>query len=247
MVLVVTLNHNQGKLTDNLVEQLKQEDTIPFTTWVIDNGSESDEKSQYTTHYIDKNKYFGGGFNYVLKRFNNSPQYDWLWFLNNDLIFNGYNIVKQMRKIAYVGDYDMLSPSITNSHQTPCHWKHMWNWHTGETRDAKWLDLQAPLLSQRLCEQIGQFPEELYLGWGLDFYSGMVCENNGWKVGVTDKIDITHLDSKTLKDGKVDNYTLEEFCADADRNMHEYFANTEDFQRFKEYRKWSETYSSNSF
>lgn len=246
MITVATLNHNQGKLTDNLVEQLKLESTLPFRIWVIDNGSISNERSKYTTHQLNKNRYFGGGTNFIFKEFNkNSDEY--LWLLNNDLIFNGHNIVRQMKEIAENGNYDMLSPSITNAHQEPCHWKHMWNWHTGGTRDAKWLDLQAPLLSRRLCEDIGQFPEELHLGWGLDFYSGMTCEDNDWKVGVTDNIDITHLDSKTLKDGKVSNYTLEEFCADADKNMHSYFANTEDFQRFKQYRSWSERYSPNDF
>lgn len=247
MVLVVTLNHNQGKLTDNLVQQLKNESTIPYGLWVVDNGSKSNERSKYTTHQLDENRYFGGGFNYVLKEFEKAQQYDWLWFLNNDLIFNGYNIVKRVKGIAEFYNYDMLSPSITNAHETPCHWKHMWNWHSDTIREAKWLDLQAPLLSRRLCNEIGQFPEELHLGWGLDFYSGMVCEDNKWNVGVTDKIDITHLDSKTLKDGKVDEYTLEEFCSDADRNMHSYFKNTEDFQRFKQYRSWSENYSPKDF
>lgn len=240
--LVVTLNHNQRELTDNLVNQLKREDTTKFGMWVVDNGSEKMEISKYTAIQLDDNTFFGGGFNHVLKKFLNMKDYDYLWFLNNDMIFNGNNIVNKMQSIATSG-YDLLSPSITTSEIRQCFWKQMWCWNTGETRDVKWIDFQAPMMSKRLAKEIVQFPQKLHMGWGLDFYSSIVCERNGWNVGVTDKINIVHLDSRTLKDGKVDGWNIDSYSQKADKNMREYFMHSDMWDEYERFRKWGIKYT----
>ena len=244
MILAVTLNHNQKDLTNNLVRQIRQETQTPYAFWVIDNGSKKHEQSEHTTHYVETNLYFGGGFNYVLDRFLQTD-YQYLWFLNNDLLFNGYGIIRKMEEVAKRENYQLLSPSITNAHPQQCHWRQMWNWNTEGTREVKFIDFQAPLMSRMLAEEITKFPELLHLGWGLDFYSGIVCDKFNWKIGVTDLVNLTHLDSRTLKDGKVENYTLNEFCAEAGSNMDMYFRSTDNYDTYSEFREWGAKYDLN--
>ena len=68
-MLIATLNHNLPKLTDNLVNQLKRD---PLFTqcelMVVDNGS-SEPLAKSTTHSLEQNIFFGGGFNTVLEYF----------------------------------------------------------------------------------------------------------------------------------------------------------------------------------
>ena len=87
-MLVATLNHNLPDLTDNLVEQLKRDPLFKeCELMVVDNGSK-EKLAAHTTHRLDQNIFFGGGFNVVLEYFL-STNHEYLYFLNNDLIFHG--------------------------------------------------------------------------------------------------------------------------------------------------------------
>ena len=62
-MLIATLNHNLPSLTDNLVDQLKRDPLFPeCELMVVDNGSKEALASS-TTHRLDSNIFFGGGFN----------------------------------------------------------------------------------------------------------------------------------------------------------------------------------------
>ena len=83
-MLVATLNHNLPDLTDNLVNQLKRD---PYFNQcelvVVDNGSK-EQLAKSTTHRLENNVFFVGGFNVVLDYFL-STNHEYLYFLNNDL------------------------------------------------------------------------------------------------------------------------------------------------------------------
>ncbi len=65
-MLIATLNHNLPEWTDNLVNQLKRDPYFAeCELMVVDNGS-SEPLAQSTTHHLDQNVFFGGGFNVVL-------------------------------------------------------------------------------------------------------------------------------------------------------------------------------------
>ena len=53
------------------------------------------------------------------------------------------------------------------------------------------------------------------IGWGLDFYTGCITEQNGWKTVVDDTHTICHLNSQTFAQNKID-IGVSEFCRNAE-------------------------------
>lgn len=239
-MLIATLNHNLPIWTDNLINQLKRD--ILFSEcelMVIDNGS-SDELAQNTTHRLSENIYFGGGFNVVLEYFL-STKHEYLYFLNNDLVFHGPAFLTTSLNEAKQSDAAVYSPSVINASIDQCHWKQMWNWGNG-LREVRWIDFQAPLLRRDILEKIQQFPNELIYGWGLDFYAGCIAETNGLKTIVSDNNTITHMNSLTFKENKI-NIGVSEFCRRAEIGMHTYFSNSIHKDLYFDLRTYGETYN----
>ena len=175
-MLIATLNHNLPELTDNLVTQLNRDPLIKdCELMVVDNGSK-DSLAKSTTHRLEQNIFFGGGFNVVLDYFL-STNHDYLYFLNNDLIFHGPSFLTTSIKEAKESDAGVYSPSIINASVRQCHWKQMWNWGRG-LRKVKWVDFQGPLIRRDVLQLIKQYPQELIYGWGIDLYTGCIPEKN---------------------------------------------------------------------
>lgn len=239
-MLIATLNHNLPELTDNLVNQLKRDPLFESCElMVVDNGSkESPAKS--TTHRLDENIFFGGGLNVVIDYFL-STDHDYLYFLNNDLIFHGPSFLTTSLKEAKESDAAVYSPSVINASIEQCHWKQMWNWGQG-LRNVKWVDFQCPLLRRDVLEIIQQYPEELIYGWGNDLYTGCITEEHKLKTIVSDTNTICHLNSQTFKQNKI-NIGVQEFCKNAEEKMFSYFRNSEMNSLYWDLRKYGENYS----
>ena len=237
-MIIATLNHNLPDLTDNLVEQLKRDPIFnQCELMVIDNGS-SESLVKYTTHRLDENIFFGGGINAAIEYFL-STDHDYLYFLNNDLIFHGPSFLTTSLKEAKESDAAIYSSSVINASIEQCHWKQMWNWGKG-LREVKWIDFQAPLLRRDVLEIIKQYPEELIYGWGNDFYTGCITEEYKLKTVVSDNNTICHLNSQTFKQNKI-NIGVSEFCKKAEEKMFNYFLNSEMNLLYWELRKYGET------
>jgi GT2 family glycosyltransferase len=190
---------------------------------VLDNGStDKNEISEYTTYTTSNNCYFGGGFNLAMQLVQQNPEYDSLLFLSNDIIMHGYNFIHKLRQMLFEEDYAVASPAVIQPEEGQCHWKQMHNWGAKETRPVKWIDFMCPMLRRDVIEKIGQYDMELVYGWGLDQYTGVVCEDNNWKTGVTDTLSIIHFSAQTTKDGKSD-ITLQEYCSRAERGVYVFF------------------------
>lgn len=239
-MLISTLNHNLPDLTDNLVNQLKRD---PFfekcELVVVDNGSK-EILAKSTTHRLEENIFFGGGFNVVLDYFL-TTDHEYLYFLNNDLIFHGPSFLTTSYNEAKQSNATVYSPSVINASIEQCHWKQMWNWGKG-LRNVDWVDFQCPLIHRRVLEEIKQYPNELIYGWGLDFYTGCITKQNNWNTIVSDTNTICHLNSQTFKQNKI-NIGVSEFCQKADFNMSNFFLNSEFKDIYLELRKHGENYS----
>lgn len=239
-MLVATLNHNLPDWTDNLVNQLKKDPLFAeCELMVIDNGS-SEPLPKTTTHQLEENIFFGGGLNAALEYFL-STDHDYLYFLNNDLVFHGPAFLSQSIREAKTANASVYSPSIINASKEQCHWKQMWNWGEG-IREVKWIDFQAPLLRRDILEKIEHFPDELIYGWGLDFYAGCVAEEFGLITAVSDYNTITHMNSLTFKENKI-NIGVSEFCRNAEGNMNSYFLNSNYKNTYLNFRTYGETYN----
>ena len=206
---------------------------------VVDNGS-SESLAKSTTHRLEENIFFGGGFNVVLDYFL-STNHDYLYFLNNDLIFHGPSFITTSLKEAKESNSAVYSPSVINASIDQCHWKQMWNWGKG-IRNVKWIDFQCPMLRRDILEKIGQFPQELMFGWGLDFYAGCVAEEFGFSTTVSDNNTICHLNSQTFKQNKI-NIGVQEFCRNAEFNMNSYFSGSKYKTIYSQFRYYGESYA----
>ena len=239
-MLLSTLNYNQPELTDNLITQLKRDITFDqHELMVVDNGS-TKELAKSTTHKLPENLFFGGGLNIILDYFL-STDHDYFILFNNDLIFHGPRVLENMLKEVKENNLDLYSPSITNSGIGQCHWRQMWNWGTGTIREVGFIDFMCPVFSRKMAETIKSFPNELFLGWGPDFYAGILAEENNLKMGVSDNITLTHLVSQTFKSGAIE-VKESDFCQQADGNMHRYFLNSPMKDKFLSLREKSSNY-----
>ena len=239
--LAVIYNHNMPEITDSLWESLKPYENDDYDLILIDNGSRDDRKSKYTTHETGQNTYFGGALNIALQFFLESGNYDSLLSLNNDLILQGPNFIKTLRDEMLQGDYKIVSPCVLQVNNQ-CKWKYMHCWNSDGARDVKWVDFQAPLIHKDFIEHIQQFPNELIYGWGQDVLSGIICEQQGWKVGVIDKCPLIHHSAQTYKSGASD-IDLTTYCRNAETNMFGYFEKQNLLHIFNEYRTLSAEYS----
>ena len=165
-MLIATLNHNLPQWTDNLVNQIKRDPLFDkCELMVIDNGS-SEPLAQSTTHRLEQNIFFGGGLNAALEYFL-TTNHDYLYFLNNDLVFHGPSFLTTSLREAKESDAAVYSPTTINASIDQCFWKQMWNWGNG-LRKVKWIDFQCPLLRRDILEKINHFPDELIYGWKED-------------------------------------------------------------------------------
>lgn len=239
-MLIATINHNLPNWTDSLVNQLKRDPLFTECELiVIDNGS-TEPLAQSTTHRLEENIFFGGGINAAIDYFL-STNHEYLYFLNNDLVFHGPSFLTTSLREAKESNASIYSPTVINASMEQCHWKQMWNWGKG-LRDVKWIDFQAPLFRRDILETIKQFPEELIYGWGTDFYAGCIADTNNYKIIVSDNNTITHMNSLTFKENKV-NIGVKEFCQRAEYNMHSFFGKSEYNSLYYSLRQYGENYS----
>ena len=238
--LVAILQYNTYELTDSLYETLKPYEEDIYDLVVIDNGSQTDKISKYTNYALEENGYYGGGLNAILGLFLESKQYDSVMVLNNDILCHGKDYVKILRQEMFDNDFMIISPCVLEPHtgEQSC-WKPMRPWHTGTTRLVPWIDYQAPLLKREFVEKIFPFSPKLMYGWGQDHLSGIICSENNWKIGVSDKVPIVHLISQTLK---LNPNELSNVNSLAESNMFEYFKEIDKFKEFLEIRNKSFNY-----
>ena len=241
--LAVILNHNRKDYTDRLYRSLKPyEQPGNYDLIVFDNGS-TDEKevSEFTTFRSEENTYYGGGLNIIFSVMLENPQYDSLLVFNNDVIVHPYRFVKTLREKLFSENYHILSPSVLQPEEGQCFWPQMHNWASTTTRDVKWVDFMCPIIKREVVETIQQYGEDLLYGWGQDVYSGIVCEQNNWKIGVLDVLTVIHLSAQTYKDAKSDiNHS--EYSNRATQGMYEFFSKTNLLHKMQEFRSWGMNY-----
>jgi len=231
--LAVILHYNTKHFTDRLYRQLKPYENQDYDLVILDNGSEI--KPDNPSIRVDQNLMFGGGLNLAFQWMLDNPEYDSLLFLNSDLVVHGKDFVKTLRNELH--EYKIISPSIIQPEENQCYWPTMNNWYSKDIRPVPWVDFQCPLIHRDFIEYLKQYDDDLTYGWGNDVYSGYVCEQNGWKVGVLDVVTTVHLGSATIKETNSSNYnTL------AEKGMHKYFEKINSLHILNHYRNLAKNY-----
>ena len=237
--LAAVVNHNLPVMTDKLWESLYPYRRDDYDMILIDNGSREDGKSKYTTHETGHNTYYGGALNIMFQHFLDSDEYDSLTFIQNDLIIQGSNYIRSLRK-ELKGDYKIISPCGLQI-ESQCKWRQMHCWNSTKVRDVKWVDGIAPLYHKDFIEEVRQFSDELIYGWGQDVLSGIICKEKGWKIGVVDWCPVIHHSAHTYKEGKSD-IDLTEYCQRAEGAMFNYFQSNNLMDKFNKYREYGANY-----
>lgn len=206
--LVAILHYNTIKYTDSLYEMLKPYERDDYDLVVIDNGSDEGKSSKYTTFRSDENTFYGGGLDMALNLFIEDKQYDSFILLNSDLVIHGYNFVKSLREQLFKQDDLMIvSPCVIQPEPNQCFWKQMHCWNAKEIRIVPFVDYQCALMKREFAEKVQSFGSKY--GWIQDIMSGLICEDNKWKIGVCDWLPIVHIGNGTVKDNpKVSNYNI---------------------------------------
>lgn len=242
--LVAILNHNLPEYTDHVFDILNENKDNTYDIAVIDNGSEPGNRSRNTTHQIEKNGYFGGGINYAFHLVLDNKKYDSLLFLNNDIVFHGQNFVRTLRDALFNEGHAIVSPVVLQPERNQPYWKMMHNWGSKETRRVRWADFQAPMISRKLIEKINQFPDELFYGYGQDILAGLICEDEGWTVGVCDYLSIIHYRSLTTRK-EVADISYSDYREKAQEAMDNYFKSINEERRYMDFIQYARTYCFN--
>lgn len=241
--LAVILNHNRKDYTDRLYRSLKPyESSGNYDLVVFDNGStQANEISEHTTFRSEENTYYGGGLNIIFSVMLENTQYDSLMVFNNDVIVHPYRFISTFRERLFDENYHILSPSVLQPEEGQCFWPQMHNWGSPTTRQVKWVDFMCPMIKRELVEEIREYGLEMIYGWGQDVYSGIVCEQKEWKVGVLDVLTVIHLSAQTYKDAKSDiNHS--EYSNRATQGMHDFFNRVNLIHKMHEFRSWGMNY-----
>ncbi len=239
--LAIILHHNTPELTNNLYEQLKPYEGDDYDLIVLDNGSNQQGQSIHATYRCNTNVYFGGGLNLAFQLLLDNSQYDSLLFLNSDLIIHGYRFVRELRHAMFKGDYKIISPAVIQPKKDQCFWLNVHNWNCNKVREVSWVDFQCPLIHRDLIEIIKQFDHDLIFGWGNDVYSGLVCKDNGWKVGVVDWCTVVHLENQTVKQNQEDPI-IKNYNYYANLNMYSYFKKINRMEELTTFREEARNY-----
>jgi hypothetical protein len=239
--LVAILHYNTVQYTDALYEMLKPYERDDYDLIVINNGSDSDKVSKYTTYSSDINTGYGGGLDMSLKLFIDSPEYDSFTLLNSDLIIHGYNFINTLRKLLFSKeDLMIVSPCVIQPTPNQCFWKQMHNWNATELRYVPFVDFQCAFMKRQLAEKIGEFGS--HYGWVQDLMTGIICEDNKWKIAVCDWTPIVHIGNVTVKT----NPSLSNYNILAQQEMDQYFINKNLVERANQLKFKSISYKYNS-
>lgn len=218
--LVAILHYNSVQYTDVLYEILKPFEGEDYDLDVIDNGSDPDKVSKYTTLTLEKNVYYGGGLDATMAYFLDNPQYDSMMLLNSDLILHGYNFVKSLRQELFSQeDIVAVSGCTIQPEKGQSYWKTNHCWGSKKLRFVPFADYQCCLLKRCFVEKVKAF--ESKFGWVQDVVTGIVCKNNGWKIGVCDWAPVLHFGNGSVKDNSHDPI-IANYNQLADQELHQY-------------------------
>lgn len=238
--LAAILHYNSTQYTDSLYEMLKPYEEDVYDLVVIDNGSEPDKTSKYTTFRLDENVYYGGGLDVTMNYFLENEQYDSMILLNSDLILHGPNFIKSLREELFADeDLVLVSGCVLQPEVNQCHWKMVHNWGSKVVRHVPWVDYQCCLLKRNFVEEVKGFGSRF--GWVQDIMTGIVCEDKGWKIGVCDWLPVIHFGNGSVKQN-THNPIVAQYNQLAEQEMFQYFKEKGLWDRFIQQRQKGESY-----
>ena len=219
--LAIILHYNSTKYTDTLYELLKPYEKDDYELIVIDNGSDLDKTSKYSSFRIEENCYYGGGLDVCMNYFLENEQYDSLIVLNSDLIIQGHNFIKELRRNLFKYNHVQLtSACIIQPGLGQCYWPQMHCWNSTVPRKVEWVDYQCVLLKREFVEYVKSFNSKY--GWVQDIMSGIICKNKNWSIEILDWLPAIHIGNGSINDN-LDKPDIANYNTNAEKEMWQYF------------------------
>lgn len=207
-IAVTLINFNIKEFTDNIVLQVRRNIKFPHQLYVLDNGSEVNQVSSYTTHRIEKNIGLNGALEYLWGLLKKEDKFDAYWFLFNDIVLDeGRDYLREMADLFTELSKKYRVACIVPSYHFEGKEKvvppFMKKRIGGTFRPIVWIEWNACLVSREFMNKF--FPH----GFGLKTkhaFQDVVTNFIGWKSGygsfVMDNLSISHLENQTfLKHG----------------------------------------------
>jgi GT2 family glycosyltransferase len=215
--LAIILHYNTVKMTEDLYEMLKPYERDNYDLTVLDNGSDIGKSTKYFELSSGENAGYGGGLDMAMEYFLGTD-YDSFMLLNSDLIVHGYNFIKELRRVLFSEeDLVVITPCVIQPTKEQGFWKQMHNWGHTKIRYVPFVDYQCPLMKRKFVEKVKAFGS--HYGWVQDIMTGIICEDNKWKIGVVDWVNVVHLGNMTVKT----NPHLSDYNIKAQQEMDRYF------------------------
>lgn len=198
------LSYNNPKMTDRLVENIRSMFKKDWTLIVMDNGSDEDKVSQYTTHRIKDNLRMVGGFNACIDFIEKEhSDYDNIWFFTNDCYF----IPDGNCPLAIAEHYLEKYPEIGILHPSESHEIDVCFdvKHDNSIKGLKCVveyDIVCPIFTKAAIKAVGgSFNKDLFQGWGLDYETSYLVRKAGMLVCINHQTVIGHNTSSTYDNG----------------------------------------------
>lgn len=179
------VNFNMPERTDALVEAIS---AMPATPIVIDNGSDIQPPSKYTTIRLDKNRQTTGGWLAGLE--SAKGQFDAYWFLITSARIppeQGDILTPMVSFLEAHPDAVGIHPSLTKDSTTG--WPHLIN-QGNEPRPTWMIDNIASLYRADWFDSIGWFDPAFIYAWGIDLETCYRARKQGRSIWVDDRVQV---------------------------------------------------------
>lgn len=186
--MIAALSFNAPELAEELVKQVPEVKLIEI---------ESHELEQ-AWFYLPKNEFWVRNWQRVINLIceetfaidNRSPEYPYLWMLNDDITGASMEMYHELVKCAKELNSFMITPSFNSPHQV---------FHNKQTgiREVNWVDMCCPLINLEMFNNLGGFDLD-FKGYGADIDLSYRAREKGLKMYVHDIFEINHIGGYTV-------------------------------------------------
>lgn len=221
-IAILVVSRNRPDLVDSLSKWLAESVTIPHDLFIVECGTDRDKLSPYSTLWYSDPEFRGKawGHSLALDMARKSGQYDYYFFLMNDLIFEpGIDavriLVEQMEREPLMA---ILSPTSVDKGYPSSERRNQGGWHAVSTCDYLGFMMRASAI-----DNVGFLNPSFQYCWGAIHELAYKLYSNGWFIAYSDDISYHHLGGSTY--GQKDTRTIsrEEYQQRAKRFAFEYF------------------------
>ena len=221
-VALILTNYNLPERTDALIERIRRDVRWPLDYYVVDNGSDLQPLSQYTTVPLAKNRQTTGGWLAGLKAAKASGEkYLAYWFLitSAEIPDGAGDILTPMASwLVAHPDAVGVHPALTADSTT--HWMHLLARAANCPRQTWMIDNIASLYRADWFDEIGWFDPCLIYAWGIDLETCWLARRGNRTLWVDERARVKKVTDIGYKLNRM-RMTADERQVKATENMHQ--------------------------